>query len=203
MRCSHCGTEVAESGTVVACPQCTRPIFPAPALVPGQVLPPVRNTPANAPIILVAGGPHLPHRRLESGGWFSRGFSAASGVLLAMVCLCALVMLVGFGVLFGGCEMIRSTVAEYKDKADAENARLTSEARRLAMPHLRKKGIVQLADDALARRDGMDVVFFSHARNQSGNLCSVLMRWEVGTFGGQPQWQLKSLMVDDELTTFK
>lgn len=79
MRCSHCGTEVEDTGEVVTCPRCTRPIFPRAVAVRGDLMPPA---PHSSPIIVI--GSHAPQRRLEAGGWFARAFSTTSGVLVAV-----------------------------------------------------------------------------------------------------------------------
>ena len=97
---------------------------------------------------------------------------------------------------FAEDEWRRYRLSTLREKAKAEDAAKTAWARQFTIPELRKRGIVELSQDAGLVEDGAETVLVGTGRDKSNNLRSVFVRFRVATFNGRRQWNLVSVTVE-------
>lgn len=218
VRCPHCSGTVQEdprlAGQLVSCPHCGGKFqMPAPlAVTPTRVPAPVATDQEqsgigfapemNRPVNVLITSPR-PQSRLQAGGWFSRAFTTTSGILLAVLLFTVAILGVITLVVCGGCFVVfegtSQAMKKTVDKIEADPLRLTSTAKRLAIPRLEKYGVVELDNTCSATELLGEVTFAGKAKNTSGRIVSFLITWEVAEFGKEKKWQLKSLIIDGEI----
>ena len=136
VKCPACGRTVPVplQGTIVVPPQ-VRAVASVPMQVPME---------SQQPMIFVNTAPHS-QPRLQPGGWFSRSFSSASAVLLALLLFFTVIVGVPVALVCGGCMMVNSSLQEAIAKRQAEEETV----RKLAMTHLEQHGILEISSDAV------------------------------------------------------
>lgn len=141
------------------------------------------------PIIIV--GP-APQKRLHPHGWYARGFTATAGILSAIALFgLAIVLLLAGGLYY----LINNT--------SHRTSEITIHAKRMALPELRKKGVVAVADDAIAIPYEGDIVFAGKGTDTKGKLCQFAVRWKVATFNGEQKWEWVLISVNGDESRYK
>lgn len=201
--CQACGKSLqasdAAGGKSVRCPHCQAvvpvpPSLPSP-LPPRQIFPPPVPQ-FQQPVILVnTAAPQQP--RLESQGWFSRSFSSASGVLLALLAFTAIV--VGLPILFvcGGCLMLGASATKHSGEF-REQQRVEDDAvKKLALPILKSRSnIVELSDECTVLKFGNGARIRGSGRDANGKVHSFVIEWDIAKFNGQETWQVDLVQID-------
>jgi hypothetical protein len=212
VNCPHCQNGITNdprlAGQVVSCPHCSKQ-FRMPAAV--SVLPP--PTPAvrqpqrppgihvedqQRPVnILVNTSDTRP--RLEAGGWFSRSFSSASGVLLALLLFTVLLVGVPVVLVCGGCLTLLNTAGKVAEKVSEERKSRTEKAKKFAMQHLQQRGIEKFSDGTGLVETLGETSLVGEGMDSTGRLHDIIVSWKVAEFGKTEQWELKQIIVDNEM----
>lgn len=138
-----------------------------------------------------------PPPRLQSGGWFTRAFSATSGVLIAWILLASIAVAIPIFLLCGGL----ATTA-HLSTADrlARRKELTALARPFALDDLQKHGgIIAVSDDAGAVELDGDIIFAGTGRDASGRLREFGVTYRMATFSKTALWDLRQVVIDKEV----
>lgn len=203
VHCPYCQGEIqslpALVGKQVLCPHCRQQMqMPGGVSVSGQLLPQEPEPPP----FLVRSQPHVvfvthSQPRLRSSGWFSRGFSSASGVLLAI----ALFLTAMIGVpMFLMCGGFMTTASRVVSEANDRREQLTANAKKISEPHLARFGVVQIAEGAVAFERAGDVYFAGTGKDSSGRLRKFHVGFTVATFAKKTTWELQTIVIDGEMT---
>jgi hypothetical protein len=207
--CPHCAGAVLAppqlAGTQVLCPHCRQTMLLPPQVIQGELsydpyagmsVAPPPPPPQSQPTLIVVTPPEPEPRekRLPAGGWFTRGFLATTGIVLALIVVLGVLP---FAALFGLFVFIDSA-SKSDDARDA--ARLAADrktALKAVAPYLRKFGVVALANDARVTRqaDGL-VLIRGQGRDRDGKLHYVDASFATAEFGNTIQWEIEHLDID-------
>lgn len=199
MQCPQCSRSVScdglAPGSYAACPYCGNSLqVPGSLAVAGEVLPPqaAHFRQASLPTIIVVGSKE---RRLRSGGWFSRAFSATAGVIVAALVFAGLLGTLAVGVLIGGCTLASPLFDAIDDVAKQQAAEQES-VLRLSTPLLKRHGIAELSNDAFVRIEGSEAKLVGTGRDASGGLHEVYVEFVVGRFNGKAVYEPRYVQID-------
>jgi len=175
VNCPHCGAALKMPGSMAAAGELLEPTPPPVTAVLAIQVP---------PLVVMTG--HTPQTRLHSGGWFTRSFGVAAGILTAL-------LLFTLGIC-GGLMMLGQSATF---TAIANDPKLTAEAHSLSSPILRKHGVANISDDAVAYvgNDGC-THFGGTGKSSAGKPCKFHVRYQVATFEAKRTWLLRTVMID-------
>jgi hypothetical protein len=122
-----------------------------------------------------------PQPRLQSGGWLTRAFLAAIGVLLA----CFLFYI--------GVWLLGETLTL---PAKVEQGTMESLAKKHALEALRTHGVRALADEAIAGEYMGQWIVTGPAMSEDNRIVNVSVIFQVATVNGTRKWQLVNARVD-------
>jgi hypothetical protein len=169
------------------------PPEPPPQLRPAA---PSQSQSFTPPVIVVNTGSR-PQPRLHSGGWFTRSFGAASGVLLAMFVFFTVVPLMVCG---GLAYLGREGNRQEAKRASSSDVAITATARQMAMPTLKRQGIIEVSNESGAFTDDAGYTHYTGTgRTAAGKLLGFTVKFKVVTFGQKTTWKMESAIVDGRM----
>lgn len=149
------------------------------------------RTATQQPVIMINTAPRT-QKRLHAGNWFTRAFGTTTGIVLGLL----LIPTLGMCIFLGGCGLFFGATASTMSAVSEEQRRNYATAAALALPQLRKHGIVELATDGLYY-DGLDGPTIStKGKGTDGRMHDVRVSFTIAQFGSTKQWQIDSASVD-------